>query len=251
MIRITRPAAVPARLEAGVALVEAMDQAIALKPNVAGHESDPFVFAAKIYGHRIVKRALKAAQYDKCAYCEANFAGNASGDVEHFRPKAFSQQGKAAAKLYPGYYWLAYEWSNLLYACELCNRPVKRNLFPLRDPATRARRPIDDLAAEEPLLIDPAGPDDPRDHIRFRNNKPYGITERGRETVKTMDLDRSQLDDPRLRHIRMVECLRMIANLEPANPQIVVEIERARAELALLVKPQAPFSAMTQDLLAP
>jgi uncharacterized protein (TIGR02646 family) len=243
--------AVPARLQAGVALVAAMDKAIVLKPNVAGHESEPFVFEQRIYGHSIVKRALKAAQHDKCAYCEANFAGNASGDVEHFRPKAFSQQSKAAAKVYPGYYWLAYAWSNLLYACELCNRPVKRNLFPLRDPATRARRPTDDLAAEEPLLIDPAGPDDPRDHIRFRINKPYGITERGRETVKTMDLDRSQLDDPRLRHIRMVECLRTVANLEPANPQIVVEIERARAELALLVKPEAPFSAMTQDLLAP
>ncbi len=65
-----------------------------------------------------------------------------------------------------------------------------------------------------------------------------------------MDLDRSQLDDPRLRHIRMVESLRRVANLEPANPQIVVEIERARIELALLVKPEAPFSAMTQDLLA-
>lgn len=81
-----------------------MDRAIALKPNVAGHESEPFVFAQRIYGHSIVKTALKAAQHHKCAYCEAYFAGNASGDVEHFRPKAFSQQSKAAAKLYPGYY---------------------------------------------------------------------------------------------------------------------------------------------------
>jgi hypothetical protein len=230
--------------------VAAMDRAIALSPNIAGQEVEPFAFESTVYGHGTVKRALKAAQYNKCAYCEANFAGNASGDIEHFRPKAFSQQSKSAAKLYPGYYWLAYAWSNLLYTCELCNRPVKRNLFPLRDPATRARRPTDDLAAEEPLLIDPAGPDDPRDHIRFRQNKPYGITERGRETVKTMGLDRSQLDDPRLRHIRMVETLQRIANLEPANPQIVREIERARVELDLLVTREAHFSAMTQDLLA-
>jgi uncharacterized protein (TIGR02646 family) len=227
-----------------------MDEAIALHPNVAGREAKPFSFESKVYGHSTVKKALKAAQHDKCAYCEANFAGNASGDVEHFRPKAFSQQSKSAAKLYPGYYWLAYAWSNLLYACELCNRPVKRNLFPLKDPTTRARRSTDDLAAEEPLLINPAGPADPRDHIRFRHNKPYGITERGRETVKTMDLDRSQLDDPRLRHIHIVETLRRVASLEPANPEIALEIKRARASLAMLVKPEAPFSAMTQDLLA-
>jgi len=250
MIRIRRPAAAPARLQAGATLVAAMDNAIASKPNVAGHESEPFVFESKVYGHSTVKKALKAAQHDKCAYCEAHFAGNASGDIEHFRPKAFSQQSKGAMKLYPGYYWLAYAWSNLLYACELCNRPVKRNLFPLKDSNTRARRSTDDLAVEEPLLIDPAGPADPREHIRFRKNKPYGTTDRGRETVKTMDLDRSQLDDPRLRHIRMVETLRRVTNLEPANPEVAVEIERAHAELALLVKPEAPFSAMTQDLLA-
>ena len=48
----------------------------------------------------------------------------------------------------------------------------------------------------------------------------------------------------------MVECLRTVANLEPANPQIAEEIEKARIQLDLLVKPEAPFSAMTQDLLA-
>ncbi|MDP9645452.1 HNH endonuclease family protein [Paraburkholderia caledonica] len=236
-------------MQLGVALVEAMDRAIALNPNVAGQESEPFVFDSKIYGHSTVKNALKAAQHNKCAYCEANFSGNASGDVEHFRPKAFSQQSKGAAKLYPGYYWLAYEWSNLLYACELCNRPVKRNLFPLRDPNARARLSADDVSGETPLLIDPAGPTNPREHIRFRKNKPYGITEKGRETVKTLGLDRSQLDDSRLRHIRMVECLRTLANLDAVNPEVIVAIQRARAELALLIKPEAPFSAMTQDLL--
>ena len=227
-----------------------MDKAIALDPSVAGQEAKPFAFEKKVYGHSTVKNALKAAKHHKCAYCEANFDGNAFADVEHFRPKAFSQQSKTAAKLCPGYYWLAYAWSNLLYACERCNRPVKRNLFPLKNPTTRARQSGDDLAAEEPLLIDPAGPADPRDHLRFRHNKPFGITERGRETLRTMGLDRSQLDDPRLRHICLVETLRRVANLVPANPQILVEIERARVELALLVKPEAPFSAMTQDLLA-
>ena len=101
MIQIKRPAAVPARLEAGGALVAAMDEAIALRPNVAGHESEPFVFEQKIYGHSIVKRALKAAQHDKCAYCEAIFAGNASGDVEHFRPKAFQPVKQSCSEAIP------------------------------------------------------------------------------------------------------------------------------------------------------
>ena len=228
-----------------------MDGAVAMDPNAAGKAAKPFTFESKIYGHSTVKRALKGAQHNKCAYCEANFAGNASGDVEHFRPKAFSQQSKGEKKLYPGYYWLAYAWSNLLYTCELCNRPVKRNLFPLKNPNNRARRSTDDLAAEEPLLIDPAGPDDPRDHIRFLHNKPSGITEKGRETVKTMNLGRSQLDDLRLRHIEVVEFMRAMVNLEPANPEFAVQIARARAWLDLQIKPEAPFSAMTQDLLTP
>jgi uncharacterized protein (TIGR02646 family) len=227
-----------------------MEADVHLRPKVAGKQPAPFEFKQTIYGHKAVKESLRIAQHDKCAYCEASISANSSGDVEHFRPKVFSQQGETTERLYPGYYWLAYTWSNLLYACELCNRPVKRNLFPLKTPVTRARRPADNLLLEEPLLVDPAGPGDPRDHIRFRHNKPYGITSEGKETVRTMNLDRAHLDDARLKHICLVESLRKVARLDPVNAEVQACVDDAKAELARLVGPKAPFSAMTQDLLA-
>lgn len=48
----------------------------------------------------------------------------------------------------------------------------------------------------------------------------------------------------------MVESLRTAANPEPANPQIAEEIEKARIQLDLRVKPEASFSTVTQNLLA-
>ena len=67
----------------------------------------------------------------------------------------------------PGYYWLAYEWSNLLFCCRLCNQQFKRNHFPLADPARRARSHRDDIGQEEPLLINPAI-EDPAAFLEFR-----------------------------------------------------------------------------------
>jgi 5-methylcytosine-specific restriction endonuclease McrA len=78
--------------------------------------------------------------YGKCAYCEAPIRDYQPGDVEHFRPKAgvsdengqavflFDEEGQVQVGAdgkpveHPGYYWLAYEWTNLLPACAKCNQ---------------------------------------------------------------------------------------------------------------------------------
>nr|WP_239015299.1 AAA family ATPase [Archangium violaceum] len=75
----------------------------------------------------------------KCAFCESQLAHISYGDVEHFRPKAGWRQEEGGPLGRPGYYWLAYEWTNLFLACTLCNQQFKRNLFPLRTPSRRAR----------------------------------------------------------------------------------------------------------------
>lgn len=253
MNRFDRPTAVPGALQKGVAAVTALEHRIQSDPQKAGTVDDPFEFDSSIYGHKTVKAALKKAQHDKCAYCENHFAGNSSGDIEHFRPKAYSQQSAGARRVYPGYYWLAYSWTNLLYSCEICNRRVKRNLFPLENPASRARQCTDDLRAEKPMLIDPAGPDDPRDHIGFRHAKPFAKTRQGQATIEAFALDRTELDDPRLRHLQLVEALDTIASQDPTNFQsnatFVRQIHKARAKLRELVKPEAVFGAMTADFL--
>lgn len=62
-----------------------------------------------------VREALEKLYKSKCAYCERNSGCN---EVEHYRPQS----------KYP---WLFYEWSNLLLACNHCNKN-KNNQFPTK-----------------------------------------------------------------------------------------------------------------------
>jgi uncharacterized protein (TIGR02646 family) len=72
-----------------------------------------FEFKASVYGAKSVKKTLLTAQHGKCAFCESKFEHVAFGDVEHFRPKGGWIQTDGDQLTRPGYYWLAYEWSNL------------------------------------------------------------------------------------------------------------------------------------------
>jgi hypothetical protein len=150
VIRIERPKRVPARLAKQGRAARQRDL-LAFEAGVT-----MFEFAREIYGHHTVKRALVKAQHGKCCFCESKVTHVSNGHVEHFRPKGGVRQSDQDPLEQPGYFWLAYEWTNLLFACELCNARFKKNLFPLVNPATRARRPDDDLAREDPLFIDPS-----------------------------------------------------------------------------------------------
>lgn len=153
-------------------------------------------FARALYGHAQVKTALLAWQHDKCAFCESSIAASQPGDVEHFRPKGrVVLPGGAAVE--PGYWWLAYTWSNLFCACANCNRSFKRCHFPLADEAARARSPDDDLLAERPLLLDPAI-DAVEDHITFDRDVAKPLTDRGRVTIEVLGLNRDPLREARL-----------------------------------------------------
>ncbi|MDY6994467.1 MAG: HNH endonuclease [Pseudomonadota bacterium] len=66
-------------------------------------------FDGRIYNNA-VKSKLKKLYHDKCAYCESSMSDDIF-TVEHYRPKKGSYS----------YYWLGYEWSNLLPVCEKCN----------------------------------------------------------------------------------------------------------------------------------
>jgi hypothetical protein len=58
--------------------------------------------------------------------------------------------------------------------------------------------PDDPVERERPLLLDPGGPDDPRDHIRFNGSTLYGLTDVGRATIEILKLDRGDLKRDRL-----------------------------------------------------
>ncbi|MGX5843690.1 hypothetical protein ACWGTI_23505 [Mesorhizobium sp. ArgA1] len=64
------------------------------------------------------KTKVRADTAGKCAYCEAATSTVAHGDVEHFRPKGI-------------YWWLAYDFDNYLFACQICNQIYKSDSFPV------------------------------------------------------------------------------------------------------------------------
>src|SRR5262249_40624656 len=92
----------------------------------------------------------------KCAYCESPGRTTGHAGIGQFRPKSL-------------YWWLTYDWRNLLIACQVCNRQYKRDRFPLATGSPRAAGPNDDLSAEIPLLLDPCF-DDPMEHLLFHED---------------------------------------------------------------------------------
>jgi hypothetical protein len=152
----------------------------------------------------------------KCAYCEAKISLTQPGDVEHFRPKGrvvdenFKpirvKHPKKGEIVHPGYYWLAYDWKNLLPSCIDCNRyrnlgtvpekvlfkadagAGKADRFPIKDEAYRAVVP-DAEAEEGELLINPSEVN-PLDHLEFfENGTIQAKTVEGEATLKVFGLN--------------------------------------------------------------
>lgn len=244
MIPVTKSPTPPKRLEGGASRTE-QDRA-----DYANGQRQ-FTFYPGIYGHPKVKDALKEAQHHKCCFCEGRFNAYSPGDVEHYRPKRAVRQNKLSEALAPGYFWLAYSWRNLYYSCEICNRSHKRDLFPLANPARRVRSPEGDINVEEPLILDPGGIENPRDHIEFRYEHAIGLTKAGRTTIELLGLNRPALLEERLTHLKRLSALRDVLRLsrESRAPQDIDTHGRAHQELLSAVQPASVFSAMADDYL--
>lgn len=123
-----------------------------------------FCFDNKVFAHKTVKEQMMEDQHRKCAYCEQYKNGD-FGCVEHYRPKGGYDLGAGTPLQQPGYYWLAYDWQNLLFSCSECNTSYKRNHFPL---VNENARDIEhrDITNEDPAIINPVTTD-PGDHIEF------------------------------------------------------------------------------------
>ncbi len=205
-----------------------------------------FDFDQSIYGHASVRDALRQAQHDKCCFCEGKFRAFAAGDVEHYRPKGRVRQDRSSAALKPGYFWLAYTWENLYWCCQTCNRTHKRDFFPLKSPAKRARSHTDCLADELPHILDPGGPEDPVEHIDFHYEVAVPLTERGRTTIELLGLNRPALIDARLERLRLLDAFQTIVEIAAWNPRAPVAAKAGEAARILdaAITRDAEFSAM-------
>jgi uncharacterized protein (TIGR02646 family) len=165
-----------------------------------------------IYNSDIVRYKLEEIQKNKCCYCETK-STRSNSDIEHFRPnKAYSSSFKGNS-LYPGYFWLAYNWDNLFLACQVCNQIFKNDFFPIQDEVARAQ--LNDLSIENEfsLFVHPSQ-DEPENDIEYRESIPFGKTEKGKKTIaylgfgslehgKEFDIKYSQKH--KIRIIRLVE----------------------------------------------
>jgi len=165
---------------------------------IAGHQKPDF--KSEIYG--ALKPYLLEWFFGKCAYCESNVDATGWGDVEHYRPKRKVEEEPA----HGGYYWLAYDPSNLLPSCQKCNQGQgKMNHFPVV-PSTRA---FNELAvpSEVPLLLSPYL-HRPGEHLIYDFDeiageptgfvKPKPGSEVGRSSIDVYKLNRARLVELRL-----------------------------------------------------
>ena len=176
-----------------------------------------FKFDDKIYRNEEIKKKLREIQFNKCCFCEQKIE---FGHIEHYRPKRGYKQDQNEKQLTkPGYYWLAYDWDNLLLSCPTCNSSYKKNYFPLKDPSKRAMSYKDDITKEEPLIINPAK-EDPEDYIEFYGTsiRAKNGNQKGKETIKTTGLDRPFINEDKLEYYRICkELYQSILDLDENN----------------------------------
>lgn len=177
----------------------------------------------------------------KCAYCESVID---FGDVEHFRPKG-GARGLDGKSFYPDcYWWLAYDWDNLLLACETCNQS-KRDFFPVSDEDKRAS-PEDrgsKLEREPRLLLDPCGPENPEEEILYtRDGEIVGITERAEVTIKVLSLNREDLRYKRRERVQAAERLIELLASDPDN-------QNAEENLREMAAGDAAYAGLVRFLL--
>ena len=209
-----------------------------------------FTFDRNIYGDSEVREQLLHAQYKKCCYCETKIPAGAHPTVEHYRPKGSVRQSKGHRRLYPGYYWLAYDWDNLLMCCPVCNTK-KNDLFPLLDEGNRARSHEDPMECEKPILVHPAI-DDPDEHFRFSGSIISPYTKRGKETIDCLKLNRRALEEERRGRLQLLRSLLDIVyklkDKMANNGDFQKEVERAEQQIQSAVSDQAEYSAFAKQL---
>jgi uncharacterized protein (TIGR02646 family) len=176
-----------------------------------------FKFANTIYGDTTVKDTLINLQSDKCCFCERKVSAGEPGHIEHYRPKGGYKKDDTSKLVKPGYYWLAYNFDNLYFSCNRCNTSYKKNYFPLADESTRAKNHTENIANEDPLIINPSV--EPSTHLVFKREKikAKGKSIKGKETIKRTGLNRKLLSQERLEYLLLLDTLAKVARGKSAE----------------------------------
>lgn len=152
-----------------------------------------------INGYDIARDELFAQQKRKCCYCEYK-PRKPFNPVEHYRPKGEAKRRPGSADRH-GYWWLAWNWDNLLFACQICNSSAKGSHFPLAHGSVALQAEQLPPGQEQPLLLNPRL-DNPVLHLQFVWQiagsagqpegwyaQPFNGSERGDKTIEIMKLN--------------------------------------------------------------
>lgn len=182
------------------------------------------------YSDATVKSALNDLFGCKCAYCESYYGATMPVDVEHFRPKG-EVVDSAGNSHFPGYWFLASTWTNLLPSCIDCNRRRghkvdgetqkygKECLFPLQPLGVYATN-LAGIAHESALLLNPTE-SNPDNHLRFTQIVTPGgkkesivkasqdaagnVCPKGKASIEVFGLNRPKLCEARNQQLRQLE----------------------------------------------
>lgn len=242
MITVTKSTTVPRTLTGtGRRATILNQQAYETNPSAYKKGTTEFKIESSIYGYETVKRMLREAQYNKCCFCEKEQIDEYAA-VEHYRPKGGYKSIKGDTLIKPGYYWLGYEWKNLYFVCSACNT-YKANYFPLTNERKRAKSHLQSIDQETPLLLDPAGPLNPQDHLTFDFQFIRSTSKFGTATIQICGLDLSALDEKRKLLIDIIK-LHIAIYQAPVNEIITEELKRDSAEfLQHCQEPAGEFSS--------
>ena len=218
----------------------------------------------EIVGYRAVAEELWDAHHHKCCYCEQRVP-KGFNDVEHYRPKCRADR-RPGCTLTHGYWWLAFSWDNLLFACPACNRSGKNDLFPLLSGSVSLTAHTVPPGDERPLLLNPGALVNPVEHIEYVEKSQGNLTVQkywwarprnaslyGSKTIEVCDLNRAELRGLRNDHFDTVispqikalnnalvsyrldavkrEYLRAMGLLEPKNIYVGFTYDALRASI--------------------
>lgn len=214
----------------------------------------------EIDGYRVVAEELWRAQRYKCCYCEMKLPV-AYNDVEHYRPKASANRAPGCPEGH-GYWWLAFTWANLLFACPACNRTGKNDRFPLRSGSVPLAPENVPPGRERPLLLNPADSRrNPVAHIEFAKGAFRGSTVArwwarprwgsvlGAWTIDVCGLNRGELVELRDDYCESIVSVRVRPLIAAVQAKQQTRVVDAFGAAMMLLAPRMPFVGFAYDAL--
>ena len=218
-----------------------------------------------IRGYAVAGEHLWSNQHYKCCYCELKIKERYN-DVEHYRPKGRASREPGSAEKH-GYWWLAFTWVNLLFACPSCNRSEKNDGFPLTPGDTPLHSEELPPGKERPYLLDPSALVNPVEHIQFEHRlamtgeparligpmqwfaRPRNRSVRGNWTIHVCGLNDADLVELRKDHIEQWVQPHVRELRESIDGADKLRAQRAFKRALGMLDPRSVYVALTYDAL--